>query len=134
WGTSLVGVYVRLEPDVLKGVRPSDIDAAVENAISTRGLRAQLRMQSIVTGVLYVALEEFPGTPVVLRGIDTTVPELPTVPTTIEVWTAKLEKISDAIASLPLDELARSMIATVDEARRGPKFPAVPPSLHRRSP
>src|SRR5262249_54243606 len=43
WGTSLVGVYVRLEPDVLKGVRPSDIDAAVENAISTRGLRAQLR-------------------------------------------------------------------------------------------
>lgn len=129
WGTSLVGVYVNLEPDALKGVQPSDIDAAVQSAIDTRALRAQLRMQSIVTGVLYVALDEFPGTPIVRRGIDTTVRELPTVPTTIEVWTAKLEKISDAIASLPLDELARSMIATVDEARRLLKSPELASSL-----
>src|SRR6267378_1080652 len=55
------------------------------------------------------------GAPVVLRGFDTGVPELPTVPTTIEVWTAKLEKIADALAALPLDQLARSAIATIDE-------------------
>jgi hypothetical protein len=47
-----------------------------------------------VTGVLYVALDFRPGTPIVLRGLDRRVPELPTVPTDIEVWTAKLERFS----------------------------------------
>src|SRR5262249_58615763 len=116
-------VYVSFEPDALKGIPPRDIDAAIQTAITTRSMRAQLRMQSFVTGVLYVALDDFPGTPVVLRGLDKTVPELPTVPTTIEVWTAKLEKISDAIASLPLDELARSIIATTAHPRRLPNAP-----------
>jgi len=39
---------------------------------------------------------------------------VPTVPTDIEKWTSKIEEIGDALASLPLDELARSLIATVD--------------------
>src|SRR5262247_3345389 len=44
WGTSLVGVYVELESDVLKGVPPRDVTAAIRAAIAERGLRAQLRM------------------------------------------------------------------------------------------
>ena len=67
---------------------------------------AQLRMQSFVTGVLYVALDARPDTPIVLRGLDPKVPELPTVPTDIEVWTAKLEKFADAIEKVPLDQIA----------------------------
>jgi len=129
WGTSLVAVYVALDPAVLKGVTPASVDAGIRSAIKERGLRAQLKMQSFVTGVLYVALDDFPGTPVVLRGFDTQVPELPTVPTDIEVWTAKLEKIADALAALPLDQLARSAIATIDEARRLLKSPEVASSL-----
>jgi paraquat-inducible protein B len=129
WGTSLIAVYVEFEPDVLKGVPQGGIDAAIRAAIQDRALRAQLRMQSFVTGVLYIALDDFPGTPIVLRGVDKAVPELPTVPTTIEVWTAKLEKIADSLAALPLDELARSIISTVDEARRILKSPEVARSL-----
>jgi paraquat-inducible protein B len=129
WGTSLVAVYVALDPAVLKGVTPASIDAAIRSAIAERGLRAQLRMQSFVTGVLYVAFDDFPGTPVVLRGLDKEAPELPTVPTTIEVWTAKLAKIADALSALPLDDLARSMIATIDEARRLLKSPEIASSL-----
>jgi len=129
WGTPFVGVYAELDPDVLKGVRPRDIPAAVQNAIETRDLRAQLRMQSLVTGVLYVAIDTYPGTPIVLRGIDKKVPELPTIPTDLEKWTAKLEKISDAIAALPIDELARSAIDTLDEARKLVTSPEVSRAL-----
>jgi paraquat-inducible protein B len=57
------------------------------------------------------------------------VPELPTVPTEIEKWTAKLEKISDAIGALPLQDLASSLIETVDEARRLVKSPEIARSL-----
>jgi len=86
-------------------------------------------MQSIVTGVLYVAFDEFPGTSVVLRNLDTRVQEMPTVPTDIEKWTAKVEKIADALAALPLDEIGRSVIATLDDARGILKSPEVASSL-----
>ena len=129
WGTPLIAVYAEFEPDVLKGVPPGSVDAEIQAAIQDRGLRAQLRMQSFVTGVLYIAIDDFPGTPIVMRGLDKAVPELPTVPTTIDVWTAKLEKIADSLAALPLDELARSMISTIDEARRILKSPEVARSL-----
>jgi len=129
WGTWLATVYADLEPDTLKGVRPRDLDDALQRVVQDRHLRAQLRMQSFVTGVLYVALDDFPGTPVVLRRLDKDVHELPTVPTTIELWTAKVEKIADALAALPLDELARSLITTVDEAKRILKSPEVARSL-----
>jgi len=129
WGTPFVGVYVQLEPDVLKGVPPSDLEGAVQAAVEQRNLRAQLQTQSFVTGVLYIAIDDFPGTPVVLRGLDKNVPELPTVPTDIERWTAKLEKIGDAIASLPLDRLARSTVETIDEVHKLLKSPEITSAL-----
>jgi phospholipid/cholesterol/gamma-HCH transport system substrate-binding protein len=129
WGNWLATVYADFEPDSLKGVRPRDLDDALTRVVQERHLRAQLRMQSFVTGVLYIALDDFPGTPIVLRGLDKNVREVPTVPTDIEKWAAKLEKIADALASLPLDELARSLIATVDEAKRILKSPEIASSL-----
>jgi paraquat-inducible protein B len=129
WGTWLATVYAEFEPDSLKGVRPRDLDDAINRVVKERNLRAQLRMQSFVTGVLYVALDDFPGTPIVLRGLDKDVHEVPTVPTDIEIWTAKLEKVVDALAKLPLDQLARSLIATVDEAKRILKSPEIASSL-----
>jgi paraquat-inducible protein B len=129
WGTWLATVYADLEPDVLKGVRPRDLGGSLQRVIQERHLRAQLRMQSFVTGVLYVAIDDFPGTPIVLRGLDKDVREVPTVPTDIEKWTAKVEKIADALTALPLDELARSLIATVDEAKRILKSPEITSSL-----
>src|SRR5262249_8241376 len=129
WGNWLATVYANFEPDSLQGVRPRDLDDALTRTVQERNLRAQLRMQSFVTGVLYVALDDFPGTPIVLHGLDKDVREVPTVPTDIEKWTAKVEKIADALASLPLDELARSLIATVDEAKRILKSPEIASSL-----
>jgi paraquat-inducible protein B len=129
WGKSLVGVYADMDPDNLRGVPPRDVPAAVETAIKERSLRAQLRPQSFVTGVLYVAIDEFPGTPIVRRGLDPSVLEMPTVPTDLERWEAKLERFSERLAALPLQEIAQSVIGTVDEARRLMKSPEVARSL-----
>jgi len=129
WGNWLATVYADFEPDTLKGVRPRDLDDALTRVVKERNLRAQLRMQSFVTGVLYIALDDFPGTPIVLHGLDKNIREVPTVPTDIEKWTAKVEKIADALASLPLDELVRSLIATSDEAKRILKSPEIASSL-----
>src|SRR5215468_10649108 len=66
-----------------EGQRFEDPHQAMEGLIR-RGARATLRTQSFVTGVLYVALDFFPGTPVRLLGLDPTVPEIPTIPSAMD--------------------------------------------------
>ena len=87
-------------------------------SVREEGLRAQLRMQSFVTGVLYVALDFRPDTPIVLRGRDEKVPELPTVPTDIEVWTAKLERFADKIEKVPLDQIGQTTAVILEEVKK----------------
>jgi phosphate acetyltransferase len=81
----------------------ADILIVPDLGLRQAGLRAQLRMQTFVTGVLYVALDLRPDTPIVLRKLDPRVPELPTIPTDIEIWTAKLERFAATIEKVPLE-------------------------------
>jgi len=74
-------------------------------------------MQSFVTGVLYVALDIRPDTPIVLRGDDPRVPELPTIPTDLEVWTAKLERFAERIEKIPLDQIGRTAAALLEDVK-----------------
>ena len=117
WGTPQVAVYIALEPAALRGTARPGPARAIEEAVQ-RGLRAQLRMQSFVTGVLYVALDARPDTPIVLRGIDPKVPELPTIPTDLEVWTAKLERFADTIEKVPLEQIARTTAAILEDVKQ----------------
>ena len=118
WGTTLVAVYIVIEPQALKGATPEGPAQRIEHAVREEGLRAQLRMQSFVTGVLYVALDVRPGTPMVLRGLERRVPELPTVPSDIEVWTAKLERFADAIGKVPLEQIGHTVAAVLEDVRQ----------------
>jgi len=76
-------------------------------ALVARGLRAQLEMQSIVTGQLQIALEFYPEKPMVYAGIDKTVQEIPTIPTPLQELTKKLE-------SLPIDEIFNKVNLAMD--------------------
>ena len=118
WGTPIIAVYIALEPDAVRGTAEAEPARRIEQAVREEGLRAQLRLQSFVTGVLYVALDFRPGTPIVLRGLDQRVPELPTIPTDIEVWTAKLERFADKIEKVPLDQIGQAMAAILEDVRK----------------
>jgi paraquat-inducible protein B len=72
-----------------------------------RGLRAQLEMQSIVTGQLQIALDLYPDKPAVYTGIDKTVMEIPTIPTPLQELTKKLE-------SLPLEQIFNNINSAAD--------------------
>jgi paraquat-inducible protein B len=72
-----------------------------------RGLRAQLEMQSIVTGQLQIALDFYPDKPAVYTGIVKTVQEIPTIPTPLQELTKKLE-------SLPIEEIFNKLELALD--------------------
>ena len=72
-----------------------------------QGLRAQLQMQSLVTGQLMVHFDFFPDKPVRLVGADPSVPELPTVPSSLSELTRTIEK-------LPVEDIAQKLLLTID--------------------
>ena len=90
----------------------------LHNLIVDRGLRGQLEMESLVTGLLYVALDFFPGTPISLVqqvNANNQYPEIPTLPTA-------LEQAKDAVTQIinKLQEIDfKSLIALLDETVSG---------------
>lgn len=64
-----------------------------------RGLRAQLAVESLVTGQLYIEIAFHPRTPVVLSERQDDYPELPTIP-------SRIEQLTEKFGALPVDELS----------------------------
>ena len=86
-------------------------------AVIKMGLRGQLLMESLVTGLLYVALDLFPDTPV--RLVQTAegqhqYPEIPTTPTTLELAQDAVTQIIAKIEELDFKGLGKSLSDTVD--------------------
>jgi phospholipid/cholesterol/gamma-HCH transport system substrate-binding protein len=76
-----------------------------------RGLRAQLEMQSFVTGQLIVQLGFLPDTPVKLVG-DGKVPEIPTVPTTMQEMAQSVTHALAELRQLPIPQLVGHLAET----------------------
>jgi paraquat-inducible protein B len=72
-----------------------------------RGLRAQLEMQSFVTGQLQIAIDFYPDKPAIYKGIVKKVQEIPTIPTPLQELTRKLE-------TLPLEEIFNNANSAMD--------------------
>ena len=108
----IIPVYVDIEqtPD-RSGERPErwDPDAlrGVLQQLIAQGLRAQLKVSSLLTSKLYVDLAFFPGTEPQLHSKEGSVFEIPSQPSGLEQITQKLE-------SLPLSEILNKTAAALD--------------------
>jgi len=90
----------------------------IQYMVDQRGLRAQLRSGSLLTGQLYVALDFFPDAP--KAKIDWTLepPVLPVVPSTLPDLEAKITNILAKLDNLPLEAIGSDLskaLATLDQ-------------------
>jgi paraquat-inducible protein B len=90
----------------------------MKELIANRGLRAQLQLQSLVTGLLGVELDFYPGTPIRLVGTDPTQVEIPTVPSDMEKLQATVSNAIAKFEKLPIDELMNNVVKTVKGIER----------------
>jgi paraquat-inducible protein B len=134
-GEFRVPVFIDIEPgrvkDVGVGDKPREGEAFIKFLIE-RGLRAQLHLDSLVTGQLSVQLGFHPGTPVRLVGGEGKVPEIPTIPTAFDQVSAKVQSLVERIEQLPLDQLFAHVLRTVqglDQLVNAPELSAVLRSL-----
>jgi paraquat-inducible protein B len=96
-GHFLVPVTIEIEPQVVhtRGVEAVDLrDRATVRKLVERGLRGQLRMQSLLTGQLYVDLDFHPGKPPHYVALDPNLSEIPTMRTAVEELKTKFESFA----------------------------------------
>ncbi len=92
--------------------------AFFQRMVEQRGLRAQLRSGSLLTGQLYVALDYFPDAPRAKIDWSRDPAELPVVPSTLPDIEAKLTRIVAKLEQLPLEEIGADVtkaLATLNE-------------------
>jgi phospholipid/cholesterol/gamma-HCH transport system substrate-binding protein len=127
-GEFRVPVFIDIEPGRVKevgvGGRPREGEAFLKSLIE-RGLRAQLQLQSLVTGQLSVQLGFHPGTPVRLVRGEGDVPEIPTIPTAFAQASATVQSLLERLEQLPLDELFAHLLRTVQGLDRLVNAPEV---------
>ena len=92
----------------------------------SRGLRAQLRMQSILTGLLYIDLDFLPESPARYVEYDTGVQQIPTAPTEIE---AILERVSE-IDIQSFMQRADNTVRALETLLTDPEMKRLPASLN----
>jgi paraquat-inducible protein B len=78
-----------------------------------RGLRAQLRSTSLITGQLAVSLDLHSSAPPAVIKYGGRHPELPTIPTDLEEITRSVSQVLDRLAALPVDALVEDMRTTL---------------------
>jgi paraquat-inducible protein B len=107
-GSFEIPIILEIEPDNIQFIGPDvkDHKQYVQSLIKI-GLRAQLQLQSMVTGQLMINLDFLPKTPVRLVGgkkidLGKGVTEIPTIQTTIQ----KLEK---TLQDVPISEIVKSV-------------------------
>jgi len=86
------------------------------------GLRARLELQSLVTGQLVVALNFYPTTPVRLTGRSKRYPEMPTIPSSFDTLTRRVE-------NLPIEALVTETIGTMQSVKALVTAPEVKSAL-----
>ncbi len=111
-------IEIDLKKVIRRGVtREKAMDPNTIREFVTQGLRGQLQTESLVTGVLYVALDWFPETPLRLvqpAGDHFQYEEIPTVPTELEQAHEALVRVVKKIDDIDFKRLIDSLAKTSD--------------------
>lgn len=118
--TVKIAVYVQMEKGLARtaGGDPEELrrlskasDEEIYEFLIEKGLKAQLDMQSIVTGQLQVAIDFYPDKPLNLTHLDPRYPEIPTIPTT-------LEQLGKSLQNLNVEEISEKFTSALDGIER----------------
>jgi paraquat-inducible protein B len=101
-GTIMLPVIVEIEQGRIKGT-PSFGELGGDKKMIALGLRGKLEAQSFLTGQLMISFDFYPDKPAQLRGILKQYPELPTLPTSPDIF--------ELMNEMPIKEIAKNIEA-----------------------
>ena len=89
-------------------------DEGMDRLVNELGLRGQLQLQSFVTGQLFINYDFYPETPIRKVGLEKKVYEVPTIPTTLQVFTETAEKILSELRRVNFREIGVNIAQTAE--------------------
>jgi paraquat-inducible protein B len=89
-------------------------DEGMDKLVNDLGLRAQLQMQSFVTGQLFINYDFYPETDVKKVGLEKKIYEVPTIPTTLQMLTDTAEKILLDLRKVNFREIGDNIAQTAE--------------------
>jgi paraquat-inducible protein B len=118
-------VFIDINPDRFSGLNAGlageDPRVFISHLVR-RGLRAQLQVQSLVTGQLMVDLDFHPENEATYSGVEHDVPELPAIPSDLEV-------LSKSLKQLPVEEIVNRLLRALEGIDNLVNSPRVPETL-----
>ena len=111
----------RIQSQLRKGsppVNPDKVRRPMLDTLVKRGLRAQLKTGSLLTGQLYVSLDVFPNAPVATIDWTKDPIELPTTPGTLVELEAKLGAVATKLEKVPLDQIGEDLKTTLETTNK----------------
>lgn len=112
-----IPVFIELNPQKFRIIRGARSENNIRELVQ-RGLRGQLQVQSLVTGQTSVNFDFFPNTPISFVDSDIDLPQLPTIPSSIDVLKANITDVLAKINKLPLEQLSDELMKTVAQANQ----------------
>jgi paraquat-inducible protein B len=114
-----IPVLIEIQPDRLTIVGDDNFERKkVGELLVAKGLRAQLKTGSLLTGKLLINLDFFPDAHPAEIVFSGRYPVLPTVPTPISEITASITHLFDRIEALPIEEIGGKLRAAADGVER----------------
>jgi paraquat-inducible protein B len=115
-GDFAVEVKIKTEKGIIKTIgnlnkdvnQQEEVEQSIEN-----GFRAQLNTSSFVTGKLFVNLDYFPDSEKIFMKMNETDLEIPSIPSTTEMFEHSLKSVMKGLEKLNLVELTESLHNTV---------------------
>jgi paraquat-inducible protein B len=108
-----IPVFIEIEPDRIQITSGQRNERNIATLVR-RGLRAQLVVQSLVTGQASIELDFHPDSPIRLVGGTKGIPELPTIASSMDQLQASVSDVLNKIAKMPLDQIADRILELVD--------------------
>ena len=99
-----IPVYIEIDPGEFQFVSGTRSTNNIKELVA-RGLRAQLQTVSLVTGQASVNFDFFPDTSIRVVNVKTDVPQLPTIPSDIDMLKATVSGVLAKVSKLPLEQL-----------------------------
>jgi paraquat-inducible protein B len=110
-----IPIEAEIDTDRIKKINKQENLTVEENVahLVNEGLRAQLQTGNMLTGQLFVAMDMFPKSKVVIHRNDTGHLEFPTMPNSLDQITHSAQAIMDKISKLPLDKMSDEINKTL---------------------
>jgi paraquat-inducible protein B len=112
-----IPVEIEITPDLIHVTSGQRSERNIQKLVE-RGLRAQLVVQSLVTGQASIEFDFHPEAPIRLVGARTDLPELPTIPSSMAALQANVTAVLEKLSQLPLDQISKQISDAIGELQQ----------------